>query len=199
MDAVVSVPVNDVALRFPTLALPVTASVPVISNWGSLNLILPLEIIVFDPLLNNKALAAPGIIWTIGLENVKLPLPSFCKNPALPVILTLPTAPKLAIPLTFNPVNVPKLVILPCDAVITLPLKFPVIVPVAFIVPVTLTPVPVTTNILALPTALILTFPSALGIFTLLLPLVIVTPASKLVRLLPSPYRYCALIKPLLA
>ena len=116
-----------------------------------------------------------------------------------PVILTLPTAPKLAIPLTVNPVNVPKLVILPCDAVITLPLKFPVIVPVAFIVPATLTPVPVTTNILALPTALILTLPFAIGILTLLLPLTTVTPALKLLRLLPSPYRYCALIKPLLA
>ena len=37
-------------------------------------------------------------------------------------------------------------------------------------VPIILAPVPVTTNMLALPTALILTFPFAAGMFTLLLP-----------------------------
>jgi len=45
-----------------------------------------------------------------------------------------------------------------------------VVLPVTFNVPVTFAPVPVTTNILALPTALIFTLPLLLGMFTLLLP-----------------------------
>jgi len=46
-----------------------------------------------------------------------------------------------------------------------------IIFPVVFNVPDTFTPVPVTTTTLALPTALIFTFPLAAGMFTLLFPL----------------------------
>ena len=95
-------------------------------------------------------------------------------------------------PAIANVVSVPTPVILDCVAVIKLPvnvladtlfapLMFPplplvvklpaVNVPVAFNVPAILTPVPVTTTILALPTALMFTLPLALGILTLLLPL----------------------------
>ena len=62
--------------------------------------------------------------------------------------------------------------------------KYPLVPPVIFIlavaivalpdtlnVPLTFAPVPVTTNMFALPALLILTFPFELGIFTLLFPL----------------------------
>ena len=55
------------------------------------------------------------------------------------------------------------------NAPLTLPVVLILPLPV-FNVPATLTPVPVTTNTLALPTADILTLPFAAGILTLLLP-----------------------------
>ena len=112
--------------------------------------------------------------------------------------------PDVILPVTAKLVNVPTLVMLPCAAVVKVPTNkladttfapvifppvpdayiFPAVKsPVVFNVPATLTPVPVTTIIFALPTALILTFPFALGIFTLLLPLTIAvalpTPVSR--------------------
>ena len=48
-----------------------------------------------------------------------------------------------------------------------------VVLPVVFNVPATLTPVPVTINMFALPALDILTLPFAAGIFTLLFPLLI--------------------------
>ena len=62
--------------------------------------------------------------------------------------------------------------------------------PVAFNVPEIFAPVPVTTNTLALPTALILTLPLATGMFILLLPLL--TPAElRGVQLNPPPPFVC--------
>ena len=61
----------------------------------------------------------------------------------------------------------------------------PVMLPVALMVPATFIPVPVTTNMLALPTALMLTFPFAAGMFTLLLPLE--TPVELIVAKLKLP------------
>ena len=55
------------------------------------------------------------------------------------------------------------------NAPLTLPVVLMLPLPV-FNVPATLTPVPVTTNMFALPTADMLTFPFAAGMFTLLLP-----------------------------
>ena len=65
-----------------------------------------------------------------------------------------------------------------------------VALPVMFAVPVMFAPVPVTTSTLALPTALILTFPLAAGILTLLLPLAcgpIKLPAFKLPEIFAVP------------
>ena len=61
---------------------------------------------------------------------------------------------------------------LPVPVITPLPKpKLPTLaLPEIFAVPVILAPVPVTTNTLALPAALILTFPLAAGILTLLLP-----------------------------
>ena len=100
------------------------------------------------------------------------------------------------VPVTLAPVNEVKLAPDPTNKLADItfpPVIFPPVpdviilaavkLPVAFNVPATLTPVPVTINILALPTALILTLPFALGILTLLLPLTIAvalpTPVSR--------------------
>ena len=69
------------------------------------------------------------------------------------------------------------MVILPVATISPTVPKLPTLaLPEAFNVPVTLTPVPETTTIFALPTALIVTLPFALGIDTLLLPLAIDDP-----------------------
>ena len=98
------------------------------------------------------------------------------------------------VPVTLAPFNEVKLAPDPTNkladitfALVILPLEtdiFPAVtLPVAFNVPATLTPVPVTIIIFVLPTTLILTFPFALGILTLLLPLTIAvalpTPVSR--------------------
>ena len=51
-----------VAPILPALALPETLRVPVIASCGSLNLILLLAEIPFDPELSRTAFAAPGIV-----------------------------------------------------------------------------------------------------------------------------------------
>ena len=113
---------------------------------------------------------------------------------APPVILTLPTAPKLLVPLTVNPVNVPRLVILGCALVVTVPAvvafvavpdNAPVKVvadtlpnmplPVAFNVPAMFAPVDVTTITLGTLLTLIVTLPLGLVISTLLLPFTILS------------------------
>ena len=112
-------------------------------------------------------------------------------------VVTVPAVVALAtVPVTLAPFNAVKLapdptnklaettfapVIFPPEPDVTI---FPTVkLPVAFNVPATLTPVPVTIHILALPTALILTLPFALGILTLLLPLTMAvalpTPVSR--------------------
>ena len=83
--------------------------------------------------------------------------------------------PKLALPAVILPeaVNVfaditLALPILPPEPLV---IKLPtVVLPVTFKVPAIFAPVPVITNMFALPTALILTFPFAAGMLTLLLP-----------------------------
>ena len=53
--------------------------------------------------------------------------------------------------------------------------------PVTLALPVTVNPVPVTTTMLAFPTALMLTLPLALGIFTLLFPLAMLAPPDAVI------------------
>ena len=60
--------------------------------------------------------------------------------------------------------------------------------PVIFAVPAMFAPVPVTTNTLALPAALILTFPFELGILTLLFPLARID-VVMLVKYIPLPVK----------
>ena len=65
--------------------------------------------------------------------------------------------------------------------------------PVAFNVPVTLTPVPVTIKIFALPATEVLIFPSTAGIFILDVPFAIAAefePEGKFVKFAPSPETY---------
>jgi len=45
---------------------------------------------------------------------------------AVPVIVILPTGPKIVGPLTVNPVSAPIVVIFDCDAVVILPVSSPV-------------------------------------------------------------------------
>ena len=80
----------------------------------------------------------------------------------MPAVI-LPDAVNVLAEMTLPPVILPPE---PAPAVILPAVRLPV----AFNVPATLTPVPVTTSIV-LPTALILTLPLALGMFTLLFPL----------------------------
>ena len=125
-----------------------------------------------------------------------MPLPSLCKNPELPVIFTLPTAPKLAVPLTVSPDSVPKLVIFGCAFVVTVPAVLALVAapdsaPVnvvaltlpAVILPITFAPVDVKVATFATPSTLIVTLPFVLVISTLLFPLAIaptvISPAFK--------------------
>ena len=88
------------------------------------------------------------------------PLPLVTMLPAV----TLPLATKVLALMTLTLLILPPLPLLN---------RLPtVVLPVAFNVPATLTPVPVTT-IVVLPTAVRLILPFAVGIFTLLLPLLI--------------------------
>ena len=133
---------------------------------------------------------------------------------ALPPVI-LPDAVKILADITFAPVMLPPdpapVVILPAvmlpDAVNVLAdttfalLILPpdpddiklltVVLPEMFSVPEMLAPVPVTTTILALPTADILTLPFAAGILTLLLPFTIELPALTVIPVnrLPFPVK----------
>ena len=140
----------------------------------------------------------PGITCVITDANDKLPEPSFCKYPAAPVILTLPTAPKLVVPETDKLANVPVLVILGCALVVTVPavvarvafpFKLPInvvalILPLALKVPSIFAPVLVITNTLLTPLTPTVTLPFGLVISTLLVPFTILStiilPAVKL-------------------
>ena len=108
-----------------------------------------------------------------------------------PVNVVADTLPALTLPVTAKLVSVPVLVIFGCAAVVNVPVKkladtklAPVILPpvpapaiklptvalpVVFSVPATFTPVPVTTNMFALPAELIVTLALA-STLTLLLP-----------------------------
>ena len=101
------------------------------------------------------------------------------------MIVRLLAGPKLDTPLTFSPVNVPKLVIFACAAVVTFPTKLPtnllapmlatLALPLTLNVPVTLAPVLVTTNTFAVPPTLVLTL-LLMSTTTLLVPLTIAVP-----------------------
>ena len=96
---------------------------------------------------------------------------------AAPVLPPAITVSLYAVRLTLDAVNV--LADMTFALVILPPVPLPAIIlpavklPVVLNVPATLTPVPVTINMFALPTALMFTLPLADGIFTLLLPLLI--------------------------
>jgi hypothetical protein len=113
---------------------------------------------------------------------------------ALPILPPEPVVLILFAEILPDAINVFALITLALVMLPPLPLvtKLPKLaLPVAFNVPAILTPVPVTINILALPTALILTLPFAAGIFTLLLPFdnpAVVIP----VRYIPLPVKKLA-------
>jgi hypothetical protein len=95
---------------------------------------------------------------------------------AAPVLPPATTVSLYAVRLTLDAVNVFALMAFTLLMLPPLPVVAKlatVVLPVTFKVPATLTPVPVTITILALPTALMFTLPLADGIFTLLLPLLI--------------------------
>ena len=110
-------------------------------------------------------------------------------------ILALGTYPVTLAPVILDnalplPVNVFADILLAPEIFPLLPLVvilFAVILPVAFNVPDTLTPVPVTTNTFAFPTALMFTLPLLLGILTLLLPLLILEGVTDTVTQLKLP------------
>ena len=101
------------------------------------------------------------------LAEITLALPILPPEPVvliLPAVI-LPDATNVLADITLT------LLILPPEPVLN---RLPtVVLPVVFNVPAILTPVPVTTTIFALPALLIFTLPLALGIFTLLFPLLI--------------------------
>ena len=113
----------------------------------------------------------------------------FAPVPVMTIILALPTAEKLILPLATGifTLLLPLLINGPLDTPVScepLPIKYaPLILPVVFMlllpvsnVPAILTPVPVTTTTFALPTALMVILPFAVAMFTLLLPLAIFEP-----------------------
>ena len=96
------------------------------------------------------------------------------------ITLALPILPPLPVVLILPAVKLPLAINVLADITLTLDTLPPepdvtilptVALPVTFNVPATLTPVPVTTSMFALPTALMFTLPLAAGIFTLLFPL----------------------------
>ena len=120
--------------------------------------------------------------------------------PPLPLVtilpaVTLPDATKVLALITLT------LLILPPEPLLN---RLPtVVLPVAFSVPAILTPVPVTTTILALPTALIVMLPLAVAILTLLLPLLmlLVLPELTVAQLNvpdPSVCKYCPDVPPVI-
>ena len=123
------------------------------------------------PLANTRVvpkLSTLALPETLAVPVILAPVPVTTNMLALPTadMLTFPLAAGI-LTLLLPFANAPKM--LP-------PVMLPVVVIIpepVFNVPATLTPVPVTTNMFALPTALMLTFPLAAGILTLLLPLLI--------------------------
>ena len=111
--------------------------------------------------LNNTCVVEPGaIVRPVAVTNARFePVPvatsTWLFEP--PEILTFPTAPKLATPLTLSAVNVPKLVMFGCAAVDKLPAIdvaeiFPAErFPVTSALPAMLAPVPVTVRTFAFP------------------------------------------------
>jgi len=122
--------------------------------------------------------------------------------------LAVTALPKLALPEVILPVAINVLAEITLT-LLTLPpeplvVKLPtVVLPVTFNVPVMFAPVPVITNMFALPTALILTFPLLDGMLTLLLPLLIllVDPLATVDQdSIPEPSvcKYCPLEPPVI-
>ena len=135
--------ISPLVPKLPTFALPVAFNVPatlIPVPVTTTTFALPTAEILTLPLAAGiSTLLLPLLILLVLTDiQLKLPLPLVERTCPLlpPVIMTLPTAPRLATPATTNPV-VPR---------------FPTLaLPVAFNVPVTFTPVPVTTNIFELP------------------------------------------------
>ena len=106
--------------------------------------------------------------------------------PPLPLVTILPA---VTLPDAMNVLALITLTLLILPPLPVVARLATVVFPDTFNVPDTFTPVPVTTNMLALPTALMLTLPLAAGIFTLLLPLLILAdPVATVAQLnVPDP------------
>jgi len=151
-------------------------------------------------------LALPDVILPVTAKLVKVPVLVIFGCAA---VVTVPAVVASGtVPVTLAPVNEVKLAPDPTNKLAETtfaPVIFPPVpdvtilaavkLPVAFNVPATLTPVPVTTIIFALPTALILTFPFALGILTLLLPLTMAVALPTPVSRYPLPVKKLAVTK----
>ena len=166
-------------LPFPKTSRSLSILAPVLVMTNALELVpeliitLPFATGMFIPLV-------PLLIEAVfTLAQLKLPAPSVRKYcPVVPpVIITLPTAFKLLLPVTDK-------------------------LPATLAVPVILAPVPVTTNILALPFTLKLILPSTVGIDPLLVPLLkpdteVVT-VAQLKLPAPSVCKYCPTVPPVI-
>ena len=150
-----------------TLLFPFTIVLPALTVMPVNKLPLPVKKLAVTKL---PKFALPAVILPLAVNVLALMTLALPILPPEPVVLILPA---VILPLAINVFAeiTLALVMLPPEPDVT---KLPKLaLPVAFNVPAIFTPVPVTINMFALPTALILTLPLALGIFTLLLPLLI--------------------------